>query len=55
MVYTSSEKTKFVTYWYVRMNPEMDVHKVFRYQENVVSEHTRVTFSQLLLSSYCFM
>ena len=47
----SSEKTKYVTY--VRMNPVLDVHAIYKCQEDVVPEHTRVTFSQFRLSSHC--
>ena len=39
----SSEKTKYVTYG--RMNPVLDVHAIYKCQENVFPEHTRVTFN----------
>ena len=35
------------------MKPVLDVHAIYKCQENVVPEHTRVTFSQFRLSSHC--
>ena len=46
----SSERSKFVSY--VKMNPSLDVHKLYSNSTDPVSEYSRVSFSRFRLSAH---